>query len=100
MEGKTMEKFLIEVSHGEDKFSCTRAIQVFLRSGSHFVTHADWGCKDGDHKAWLIVEVENKESAMRILPAAYQQMAKITKLNKFTREEIGELDTLMEHHSP
>ncbi|MEA3476990.1 MAG: hypothetical protein U9R60_02335 [Bacteroidota bacterium] len=94
-----MEKFLIEVPHGEDKGSCKRAIQVFLRSGSHFVTNADWGCMDGDHKAWLIVEVENKDDAMRILPAAYRRNAKITRLHKFTREEIGEPDNLLEHHS-
>ena len=58
-----MEKFLIEVPHGEDKGSCMRAIQVFLRSGSHFVTNAEWGCMDGDHKAWLMVEVKDKEAA-------------------------------------
>jgi len=94
-----MEKFLIEVPHGEDKNSCLRAIQVFLRSGSHFVTNADWGCMDGDHKAWLMVEVENKETAIRILPAAYRQGAKITRLHRFTKEDIGEPDNLLEHHS-
>lgn len=94
-----MEKFLIEVPHDEDKGSCKRAIQVFLRSGSHFVTNADWGCMDGDHKAWLIVEVENKDAAIRILPAAYRRNAKITRLHKFTREEIGEPDKLMQHHT-
>ena len=94
-----MEKYLIEVPHGEDKSSCMRAIQVFLRSGSHFVTNAEWGCMDGDHKAWLMVEVEDKEAAERILPAAYKRNAKITRLHKLTREDIGEPDNLMEHHT-
>jgi len=94
-----MEKYLIEVPHGEDKDSCRRAIQVFLNSGSHFVTNAEWGCMDGDHKAWLIVEVENKKSAMMILPPAYRHSAKITQLHRFTREEIGEPDMLMDHHT-
>ena len=92
-----MEKFLIEVPHGGDKASCVRAVQVFLTSGSHFVTNAEWGCKDGDHKAWLIVETENKEAAMRILPAAYQQNAKIIKINKFTRKDMEE--KLLDHHT-
>jgi hypothetical protein len=83
-----MDKYLIEVPHGGDKASCERAIQVFLSSGSHFVTHADWGCLDGDHKAWLIVETETKEQAKRILPSAYQLKAKITKLHRFTRQEM------------
>jgi hypothetical protein len=83
-----MSKFLIEVPHGEDKLSCIRAVQIFLASGSHFLTNADWGCRDGEHKAWLIVDVDNKESARQILPSAYRSDAKIVSLNKFTREEM------------
>ena len=92
-----MEKFLIEVPHGEDKSSCMRAVQVFLSSGSHFVTHAEWGCLDGHHKAWLIVETKNKHDARRILPAAYQRNAKIVKLHKFTRKDIEK--SVMDYHS-
>jgi hypothetical protein len=92
-----MEKFLIEVPHEGDKASCVRAVQIFLSSGSHFVTNAEWGCMDGDHKAWLIVETENKEMAKRILPSAYQQSAKIVRINKFTRKDMDEV--IMEHHS-
>ena len=91
-----MEKFLIEVPHEGDKASCTRAVQEFLASGSHFVTNAEWGCKDGDHKAWLILEIENKEAAMRILPPSYRAHAKIIKINKFTRKDMEE--TIHEHH--
>ncbi len=43
-----MEKYLIEVPHGGDKASCAQAVKVFL--------------------AWLIVEVEDKHAAERILP--------------------------------
>lgn len=93
-----MEKYLIEVPHGEDKASCKRAIQVFMSSGSHFVTNAEWGCMDGDHKAWLTVETPTKEDALRILPAAYKQNAKIVKLVKFRREDF-ELKNLMDHHA-
>lgn len=92
-----MEKFLIEVPHGEDKSSCVQAIQVFLSSGSHFVTNAEWGCMDGDHKAWLMVETKDKKAAMRILPAAYQRNAKIIKLHKFTRKDIEE--SVMDLHT-
>ena len=86
-----MEKFLIEVPHEGDQGSCSRAVKDFLASGSHFVTNAEWGCKDGNHKAWLIIEIENKDKAMRILPAAYKLNAQITKINKFTREDMEEV---------
>jgi hypothetical protein len=92
-----MEKFLIEVPHGGDKASCIQAVQIFLSSGSHFVTNAEWGCKDGDHKAWLIVEIESKEAAMKILPPGYRTDAKITKINKFTREDMNMV--VHDHHT-
>ena len=44
-------KFLIEVPHEEAMLPCLRAIDVLQRSGSHWLTHADWGCYDGEHKA-------------------------------------------------
>ena len=91
-----MEKFLIEVPHGSDKGSCKSAVKVFLASGSHFVTNAEWGCMDGDHKAWLIVEIESKEAAMRLLPSSFQTKAKIIKINKFTRKDMDE--TIVDQH--
>jgi hypothetical protein len=82
-----MSRFLIEVPHGEDRIACTRAIEIFLNSGSHFLAHADWGCLDGEHKAWLIVDVDDKESAMQILPPSLRSDAKIVLLTKFIRDE-------------
>lgn len=85
-----MNKYLIEVPHGADKKSCDQAIQVFLQTGSHFLTHAEWGCKDGEHKAWLLVELENKDQARFILPPLYRSVAKITQLTTFTLKDIVE----------
>lgn len=86
-----MPRFLIEVPHEENTLACAKAVKVFLESGSHFLTHADWVCKDGDHKAWLMVDVDSKDQARAILPPAYRHDAKIVQLNYFTLEEIDEL---------
>ena len=83
-----MPKFLIEVPHGDDRISCQRKAKIFRASGSHFITHADWGCSDGDHKAWMIVEIESKKAALQILPYIYRTRAKVTQIMKFTRNEI------------
>ena len=85
-----MKKFLIEVPHGADKKACDRAIQVFQQTGSHFLTHAEWGCLDGEHKAWIIVEVESKEDARFIVPPLFRSDAKITQLVTFTTLDIKE----------
>jgi hypothetical protein len=44
-------KFLIEVPHEADTLECTRVVHVFLSTGSHFLTNAEWGSKSGVHSA-------------------------------------------------
>ena len=90
-----MARFLIEVPHEAEKVACARAVRTLLTTGSHFLTHADWGCQDGDHTGRIIVEVESKEEAQAILPPVYRSQARIVKLNKFTLEEI---DEILRHH--
>jgi hypothetical protein len=89
-----MARFLIEVPHEAEPVACARAVQIFLNTGSHFLTHADWGCMDGEHKAWFIAEVENKDEARSILPPAVRPQAKITRLNYFSLEQIDEILSL------
>ena len=62
-----MPRFLLEVDHESEKVACARAVQMLQQSGSHYVTNADYGCHDGVHRAWLIVEAENKDEARAIL---------------------------------
>ena len=83
-----MEKYLIEIKNGGDRASCLRSIQSFLSSRSHYVTSAEWGCLEGERKAWLIIKTGNSADALRIIPAAYRQHAKITRLHKFKGKEI------------
>ena len=92
-----MARFLIEVPHEAETLACARVVEIFLKTGSHFVTHTDWGCMDGDHKAWIIVEVDSKEDARRILPPAFRSQARIVGLNKFSMEQIEEI---LLHHQP
>jgi hypothetical protein len=88
-------KFLIEVSHEANPVACARHVEVFLKSGSHFFTHAVWGCRDGEHKAWILVEVDGRDEARAILPPAFRSQAKIVQLNAFSMEDIEE--TLRQH---
>lgn len=83
-----MPKYLIEVHHEAGAQICADIVQIFLSSGSHFLTHADWGCMDGVHTAWIVVEVDSKEQAECILPPAIRSQARIVALNKFTKEQV------------
>lgn len=86
-----MQRFLIEVPHEANENACHQAIKILQDTGSHYLTNADFGCKDNVHKAWIIVEVESKEQARNILPAVYRQEATVVGLNKFTPETAQEL---------
>jgi hypothetical protein len=90
-----MPKFLIEVPHDPEMSKCALAVQAFMTSGSHFVANAEWGCHDGDHRSWIIVEVDSKEEARGIVPPLYRSQAHVIGLNKFTLREIEEI--LREH---
>ncbi len=83
-----MPKFLIEVPHDSDVVECSRAVQVFLSTGSHFLTNAEWGCLDGVHSVWMFVDVENKAEAMGIVPPAFRSTARIVGLNRFSLSKI------------
>ena len=75
--------------------ACTHVIQTFLSSGSHFLAQADWGCEDGNHSAWMIVDVESREDARAIVPPSFRSQARIIGLSKFT---VDQVDAIMKGH--
>ena len=93
-----MPRFLIEVPHEPEVVACAKVVKVFLSTGSHFLTHADWGCHDGHHSAWLIVDVNNRDEARGILPPAFRRDARIIGLNCFSLAEIEGI--LADHRTP
>jgi hypothetical protein len=86
-----MPKFLIEVPHDPERMACARVVHAFLSTGSHFLAQADWGCEDGNHSAWMIVDVASKEEARAIVPPALRSEARIIGLNKFTIDYIDDI---------
>ena len=86
-----MPKFLVEVPHAETPLACARIVKTFLETGSHYLTNADWGCEDGDHKCWMIVEVPTREDARCIVPPPLRSDAKVVELSRFTMEEVDEM---------
>jgi len=85
-----MARFLIELAHEANEEACTTAIQTLLSTGSHFLTNAEWGCKDEDHRCWIIVDVNSQQEARTILPPIYRNEAKIIKLIRYSLDELNE----------
>lgn len=86
-----MPRFLIEVPHEPGPQACTRAVEVLLRTGSHFLTHAEWGCKDNDHRSWLVMEFDNREAARASVPVAFRDQARVVQLNRFVLDAEGKV---------
>ena len=92
-----MARFLIEMTHDAEIVACARVVKVFLESGSHLLTHADWGCMDGDHRSWIIVDVANKDEARAIIPPLFRASARVVRLNYFSMDQIEQI--LKKHQS-
>jgi hypothetical protein len=90
-----MRRYLIEVPHEEDTVACAKVIKIFLSSGSHFLTNAEWGCGDGDHRCWMIVDVNDRNEALGIVPPGMRAQTRIVRLARFTMDEI---DTILQQH--
>ena len=86
-----MPRFLIEVPHDPTPLACTRAVAVLLRTGSHFLTHAAWGCKDNEHKAWIIMDFDSRQDALNSVPVDFRNVAKVVQLNGFILDENGKV---------
>jgi hypothetical protein len=84
-----MARFLIETNH--TVHDCLRTLDGVLHAGAHWLVKTDWGCRDGVHKAWLIVEAESHDEARHMIPPVFRQAAMLVRLNKFTAEEIRQL---------
>jgi hypothetical protein len=74
-----MDRYLIESPHNID--DCDKVMKEIQMAG--YLHHFEWGCKDGVHTAWAIVEAENREHAKQIVPWMVRGRARIVKLVKF-----------------
>jgi hypothetical protein len=79
-----MKRFLVISNHtGED---CVRALKEALAIG--YLTHFDWGCKDGVHTGWATLEAEDKAEAMLSVPTFLRGSAQVVRLTKFQPEKV------------
>jgi hypothetical protein len=93
-----MARFLIEIPHQPEIRACAEVVKAFLSSGSHLLTHADWGCMDGNHCAWLTVDLNSKDEALMLVPVVLRPRTRVTALNKFSIEQIDSI--LARHPAP
>jgi hypothetical protein len=84
-----MKRFLVVSHHtGED---CVKALKETLAIG--YLTHFEWGCKDGAHTGWAILEAEDKAQAMLSVPTFLRGHAQVILLTKFEADRVRSMHT-------
>ena len=83
-----MPRFLIVVSHENEHAACVKALSALEKYGSHFVTHAEFGCNDGAHAGWLMADMDSLAEAKQIVPPEFRADARIVQIKRYTREQI------------
>jgi len=87
-----MPRYLVEADHPPDPLACIRAVRDILRMGSHFTTHAEFGCSDGVHTGWILIEAASHAEARQVLPPRDREGARVTRLRRFRLDELEELE--------
>ena len=83
-----MPRYLIEVPHDNNQRSCDLAVKALKSTGSHFFTNAYLGCRDDVHIAWVHVEVDTREEALRVVPPTFRDKARAIRVDKLTLDKI------------
>ncbi len=83
-----MHRYLVISPHTHEE--CKNAISQVPAAG--YTTHCEWGCMDGDHTGWIILEAENNGQALMVVPSFLRGKARAVKLTRFDNhgEPIGE----------
>lgn len=87
-----MPRFLVECDHPAEPLACIRAVRDILEMGSHFTTHAEFGCPDGVHTGWIVVEASSHAEARQVLPPRDRQAARVVRLRRFRLDELDEIE--------
>ena len=48
-----------------------------------YLHHFDWGCPEGIHTGWALIEAENEAEARLAVPSLVRRKARIVKVSKF-----------------
>ena len=82
-----MNRFLIETSHRPE--DCLNLIQLVNAQG--YLTHFDWGCMNGVHTGWAVIEADNEAEARLAVPPLVRGQARVVKVTKFDAATLAQM---------
>jgi len=84
-----MMKFIVVSNHTSQ--DCVRALKEVLAIG--YLTHFQWGCKDGVHTGWAVLEADTKDEAILSVPTFLRPSAQVVQLTQFHPESVAKMHT-------
>ncbi len=82
-----MKQYLIISPH--DAGECNKALKQVYAAG--YLSHFYWGCKSGEHCGWIILDAENLNEALLVVPAFLRTKARAIELYQFNPTEVERL---------
>lgn len=79
-----MDRYIV-ISH-HDGNDCVKALKQVLAIG--YLTHYDWGCKDGNHTGWAVLEGNSKAEVLLSVPTFLRHKAEVVQLVKFDPQRV------------
>ncbi len=87
--GDAMARYMIASRHEPEE--CLRALDEEFAKGSGILDKFVYGCREGDHTGYAIVEAKKLSDALALVPDFLQESACVTKVDKFTPADIRSL---------
>lgn len=82
-----MARYLIETPHN-DKNCHLLVNQLYGMGCPH---NFDWGCEEGSHCGWAIIEADDQAQAALVVPSIARSEARTVRIVKYNPEQAGEL---------
>lgn len=87
-----MSDFMIETPH--TKAECVRALDELVDAGADVLAKYEFGCANGDHTGYAIVQAESAEDALALVPPLLRSKARVVRVDRFTPDSVVGLHAL------
>ncbi len=81
-----MALYMITSAHEPEQ--CLDALDEILAKGADSLNRFVFGCREGDHTGYAIVEAENRTAALSVLPDNLHETACVSKVDRLTPADI------------
>lgn len=74
-----MPQYMIELEHNPNE--CIQSLESFDEDASDLLEDTYWGCMSGRHAGWVVVNADNLEDALGMVPETLRERAMVTQVD-------------------